>query len=114
MLKKTGRLPRLLIMVFVIIVIPNLLINLIDNWKKSDFREEAEINRETCYERAERDGFSKTICDQIIMNASNAQYYSFSTHISIVLILTMTIFGLANEVIGLESQIDELKEKLNA
>jgi hypothetical protein len=113
MFNKMGKTSRLLVMAFVIIALPNIVLMLFERWDRNDFREEANFNRELCYERAERDNYSKTICDQIVSNVSDAQKSSSKSSRQMVLFLTMIIFGLGCGIIGLKTQIDELKAKID-
>jgi hypothetical protein len=113
MFNKMGKTSRLLVMALVIIALPNIVLMLMDNWDRKEFREEANFNRESCYRRAERDNYSRTICDQIVSNALDTQRASSRSSKQTVLFLTMIIYGLACGTLGLKTQIDELKAKSN-
>lgn len=100
-----------LLLALAIIVIPNLLIGYYNYRTRVDFLDALRMNQEACYEQAEQNNFSKTVCNQIRVNARDAFSSARDFPNITALVLTSIIYSLTVAVVGLKNQIEELKEK---
>lgn len=113
MSNKNIKTSKLLLMGLVIFGIPSFSAGLFNYWDRKDFQEELSMNRDLCYERADRYKFPAEVCNEIISNVKDAHRASKSNVNLSILALSGIIYGLATGLIGLKAEIDELKEKID-